>query len=397
MPWPIAENDMSFFNQTTMLTVTGLRGLPHRRGAALVTVVSVAAVVGVLVSLLAIRAGTSIFSPQAARADELVVVGRGARNAFQSVLTRDAVLTIEDAPGVKHAADGRAYAYAFGLVPVDAVKKNGKRGTVYLVGYSSGVDLVEPDVKPIAGRWYRPAVHELMVSDPIRRMYQGMDIGSHLSLRGTDWTVVGVFSGSNTLGDSLLRADADTVMSAFGRNTYQQVNLVLDSPSALARFKKSLADNPTIAVDVKTVADDFQENFGQLNQLLDFFAYFVGGVMASGAVFGALNSLYASVDARRRELATLRAIGFTGRSIITSVLVESLVLAIPGALIGAAIAWLLFSGNVVSTGGLIFHLSVTGHVLFVSMGWALVIGLIGGSLPALRAARQPVATALRAT
>jgi putative ABC transport system permease protein len=380
-----------------MLTLTGLRGLPKRRGAALVTVVSVAAVVGVLASLLAIREGTSIFSPQAARTDELVVVGRGARNAFQSVLSRDAVLTVEGAPGVKHAPDGRPYAYAFSLVPVDAVKKNGKRGTVYLVGYSSGVDLVEPDVKPIAGRWYRPALHELMVSDPIRKMYKDMDVGSHIKLRGTDWTVVGVFSGSNTLGDSLLRADADTVMSAFGHNVYQQVNLVLDSSSSLSKFKSALNDNPAIAVDVKTVADDFAENFGQLNRLLDFVAYFVGGVMASGAIFGALNSLYASVDARRREIATLRAIGFNSGSIITSVLIEGLALAVPGALLGAAIAWLLFNGNVVSTGGLIFHLSVTGHVFIVAMVWALVIGLIGGSLPALRAARAPVATAMRAT
>jgi len=388
---------MSFLSQASMLTVTSLQGLPHRRGAALVTVVSVAAVVGVLSSLLAIRAGTSIFSPQAARTDELVVVGRGARNAFQSVLSRDAVLTVEDASGVKHAPDGRAYAYAFVLVPVDATKKSGKRGTVYLVGYTAGVDLVEPDVKPIAGRWYRPALHELMVSDPIRKMYKGMEVGSHISLRGTDWTIVGVFSGNNTLGDSLLRADADTVMAAFGRNTYQQVNLVLDSPGVLDRFKKALADNPAIAVDVKTVADDFKENFGQLNQLLDFVAYFVGGVMASGAIFGALNSLYASVDARRREIATLRAIGFNGRSVITSVLAESLVLSVPGALLGAGISWLLFSGNVVSTGGLIFHLSVTGRVFLVSMVWALVIGLIGGSLPAWRAAHVPVATALRAT
>jgi putative ABC transport system permease protein len=387
---------VSFLSQASMLTLTGLRGLPKRRGAALVTVVSVAAVVGVLASLLAIREGTSIFSPQAARTDELVVVGRGARNAFQSVLSRDAVLTVEGAPGVKHAPDGRPYAYAFSLVPVDAVKKNGKRGTVYLVGYSSGVDLVEPDVKPIAGRWYRPALHELMVSDPIRKMYKDMDVGSHIKLRGTDWTVVGVFSGSNTLGDSLLRADADTVMSAFGHNVYQQVNLVLDSSNSLSKFKSALNDNPAIAVDVKTVADDFAENFGQLNRLLDFVAYFVGGVMASGAIFGALNSLYASVDARRREIATLRAIGFNSGSIITSVLIEGLALAVPGALLGAAIAWLLFNGNVVSTGGLIFHLSVTGHVFIVAMVWALVIGLIGGSLPALRAARAPVATAMRA-
>jgi putative ABC transport system permease protein len=186
-------------------------------------------------------------------------------------------------------------------------------------------------------------------------------------------------------------------MSAFGHNVYQQVNLVLDSSNSLSKFKSALNDNPAIAVDVKTVADDFAENFGQLNRLLDFVAYFVGGVMASGAIFGALNSLYASVDARRREIATLRAIGFNSGSIITSVLIEGLALAVPGALLGAAIAWLLFNGNVVSTGGLIFHLSVTGHVFIVAMVWALVIGLIGGSLPALRAARAPVATAMRAT
>jgi len=388
---------MNFFRQAALLALTGLRDLRQRRGAALVTLISVAAVVGVLVSLLAIREGTSIFSPRAARADELVVMGRGARNGFQSVLSRDTVLTVEDAPGVKRDAHGRPYAYAFVLVPVDAMKRNGKRGTVYLVGYTAGVDLVEPDVRAIAGRWYRPALHELMVSDPIRKMYKGMDIGSHLSLRGTDWTVVGVFAGSNSLSDSLLRADADTVMSTFGRNTYQQVNLVVASPDSVNRFTKAVTDNPAIAVDVKTVADDFQQNFGQLNQLLDFIAYFVGGAMAIGAIFGALNSLYASVDSRRREIATLRAIGFTSGSIITSVLAEGVALAIPGALLGAAIAWLLFNGNVVSTGGLIFHLSVTAHVLIVSMAWALVIGLIGASLPALRAARVPVARALRAT
>ncbi len=194
----------------------------------------------------------------------------------------------------------------------------------------------------------------------------------------------------------MLRADADTVMSAFNRTTYQAAQVQLESPQALSRFKDALTNNPAIAVEVRTLAQSMKDNFGQLNSLLDFVAYFVGTVMASGAVFGALNSLYASVDARRREIATLRAIGFGGTPIVISVLIEGMLLSLPGAFLGALVAWVLFNGNVVDVAGLIFKLTVTPHLLQVSILWALVIGLVGGSLPALRAARLPVATALRA-
>lgn len=274
---------------------------------------------------------------------------------------------------------------------------SGKRGSVYLFGYTSGVALVEPNLKIIAGRLYKPAVHELIVSDPIHKMYRSMDVGDHINLRGTEWIVVGVFGGSDSIGDSILRADAATVMSAFGRNTFQQALVQLESPAALETFKDAVTSNPAIAVEVKTVAQNLNETFGSLNRLLDFVAYFVGGVMASRAIFGALNSLYASVDSRRREIATLRAIGFNSGPIIVSVLAEGIALALPGAFIGALIAWSLFNGNVVSTQGLIFKLTVTPHLIGVSIFWALAIGLIGGTLPALRAARLPVASVLRAT
>jgi putative ABC transport system permease protein len=252
-------------------------------------------------------------------------------------------------------------------------------------------------VRIVEGRWYEPAVHELVVSDPIRRMYKGMEIGDRITLRGTEWTVVGVFAGSDSVGDSVLRADAETVMSTFGRTTFQQVIVRLESLADAAAFRQALADNPSIDVEVKTIQETFQAGFGQLNLLIDFLAYFVGAVMASGAVFGALNSLYASVDSRLRELATLRAIGFNGGPIVLSVLIEGMVLALPGAFLGSAIAWLFFNGNTVTPAGLIFKLTVTPHVVWVAVLWSLVIGLIGASLPALRAARLPVATALRAT
>jgi putative ABC transport system permease protein len=313
------------------------------------------------------------------------------------VLSRDAVLAAMDAPGVKREPDGTPHATATSMVNVDAIKKDGTRSQIFLIGWTSGVKLVQPDVKIVEGRWYEPAVHELVVSDPIRKMYTGMDIGDRITLRGTEWTVVGVFAGSDSLGDSVLRAEAETVMSAFGRTTFQQVIVRLESLSDAAVFRQALADNPAIDVEVKTIKETFQAGFGQLNLLIDFLAYFVGAVMASGAVFGALNSLYASVDSRRRELATLRAIGFNGGPIVLSVLIEGMVLALPGAFLGAAIAWLFFNGNTVTPAGLIFKLTVTPHVVWVAVLWSLAIGLIGASLPALRAARVPVATALRAT
>jgi putative ABC transport system permease protein len=237
----------------------------------------------------------------------------------------------------------------------------------------------------------------VIVSDPIRKMYRGMDIGDRITLRGTEWTVVGVFAGNDSVGDSVLRADADTVMSTFGRTTFQQVLVILDSTANISAFKQALADNPSIDVEVKTIAESFKATFGQLNSLIDFLTYFVGVVMASGAVFGALNSLYASVDSRRRELATLRAIGFNSGPMIVSVLIEGMALALPGAFLGAAIAWVLFNGHTVTPAGLIFKLTVTPHVVWQAVVWSLVIGLIGASLPALRAARLPVATALRDT
>jgi len=387
---------MSFFKQTFALTATGLRGINQRRGSSLVTIVGVTTVVAVLVALLAMSEGASIFTGDKVRRDEVAVLGRGAASAPQSVLSRDALLAVSNAPYVKHAPDGSPYTTASSMVNVDAIKKDGSRSRIFLVGWTPGVALVQPEVRIIEGRNYEPAVHEVVVSDPIRKMYRGMDVGDRITLRNTEWTIVGVFAGSDSLGDSVLRADADTVMSTFGRTTYQQVLAILESEADMPAFKQAVEENPAIAVDVKTIAETFKAGFGQLNLLIDFLAYFVGVVMASGAVFGALNSLYASVDSRRREIATLRAIGFNGLPIVLSVLIEGMALALPGAFIGSAIAWALFNGNVVSPAGLIFKLTVTPHVVWQATVWALVIGLIGASLPALRAVRVPVATALRA-
>ncbi|HEY6455376.1 MAG TPA: ABC transporter permease [Steroidobacteraceae bacterium] len=386
----------SLIRQTALLTVTGLRSLGQRGTAVIITFISVACAVGVLVSLLAVREGTSIFQPQLARADEAIVLSAGASDNSQSSISPEAFATITAAPGVKRSADGSAYAYASSIISVDVLRRDGQRGGVTLAGYTTDWQRVEPDMKIVAGRLYQPGLRELIVSEPIRKMFRGFAIGKHITLRGTQWTVVGVFASSDTLADSLIQTDATTVMSAFGRTAFSQVTVRLASPSALKRFADSLIHNPDVSVEVKTPAQQYEQSFGGLRRFLTYVSYFIGGVIATGAIFGALNSLYASVDSRRREIAMLRAVGFGSASIVTAVLIESICLAVPAALAGALIAWLLFNGNFVNSGSLIFRLAVTPYLLALSIAWAVAIGLIGGSLPALRAARLPVAVALRA-
>ncbi len=163
------------------------------------------------------------------------VISRGTTNTAQSVITRDAFAVIERRAwrrSTRRMAGPTCYAST--LVSVDVMKKNGKRGNVYLVGFTPGVELVSTTMKVIEGRQYRPAVHEVTVSDPIRRMYKNMNIGDKLKLlNNTEWTIVGVFAGSDSIGDSVLRADADTVMSAFNRNTYQSASVQLESAASV--------------------------------------------------------------------------------------------------------------------------------------------------------------------
>lgn len=385
----------SILRQMGLLTLSGLRSLGARGGVALVTIISVTAVVCVLISLLAIREGTGIFQPT--RSDEVIVLSRGAANIAQSNLGRADVAAILQAPGIRTNENGDPYAFASTVIPVDALRRDGKRGVVSLAGYAPGWERVQDGVTVVAGRMYRPAVREIMVSEPIREMYRGFDIGNRIVLRGVPWTVVGVFASGDSRTDGLLLSDAETVIAAFGRNSFGQVTIRLESPSAFRPFVDSLARNPAIAVDVRTAHEEFEQNFGFMRRLLTFVSYFIGTIMACGAVCGALNSVYASVDARRQEIATVRALGFRGLPVVASILAESMLLAFPGAVLGALIAWLMFNGNFVNSGALLFKLSVTPQLLAVGIAWGLSIGLLGGSLPALRASRLPIATALRAS
>jgi len=388
---------MSFYSQTAALTATGLRGIRQRKGAAFVTVFGIITVVAVLLSLLSISAGLKNMAMAQVHDDRAVIISKGATNLGTSFLPRATVLKVFDAPGVKRLPDGRPDGDAVSMIQVDVVKKDGRRGTLYLTGMTMNRPRQPPELTMVAGRDIQPAVRELVVSEAVRDTYRNMNIGDHIKLRGSEWTVVGVYKNTGGGSDSQALTDAETFLSAFNRTEYMQADVTLASPGDFQKLKDALTNDPSISVDVKTEAEMTQANFGQLYRLFDFIAYFIGAVMASGAIFGALNALYASVDTRRREIATLRALGFANGAIIISVLAEALVLALPAALIGTLVAWLFFNGDVANIQGLVFKLAITPDLAKTAIFWAITIGLIGGSLPALRAARLPVAAALRRT
>jgi len=388
---------MNAIRQIGALTASALRSIPLRLGASLVTVVGITTVMAVLVSLLSLGQGVKYLAGNGVRDDRAAVVSRGAQSALQSSLPREVFGKISELPGVKRNAKGQPLAVGSGALVIDAVSKQNQRTSVGILGAGPMLQEVRPEIRIIEGRWFQTGLHELIMADTVRSRFKGFELGDHIKVHGTDWTIVGVFASWGGLFDNDLVTDADTLNSALSRNTFNSIAVVLDSPSSYAKFKKAVDDDPTLDARAETEAEASQELFKALKGILDFVSYFVGGIMALGAICGALASLYAAVDARRREIATLRAIGFGSGPVVLSVLIESIALAVPAALLGAAIAWYLFNGHVVAALGLTFPLTVSLHSLGIAIGWSLAIAVIGGFLPALRVADMQVATALRAT
>lgn len=378
--------------QTAALTGFGVRSIPARLGASLITVIGILTVVAVLVSLLSMGEGAQQWETGQSRPDRAVVLSKGALTAFASRITRDEIGVLSHEPGVKQAADGTPLVTTGRMVAVDVVTKANERGTLFLVGQTN--HHVYPEIHVLAGHWPRPGLHELAVSKVAQRLDKDVEIGDQIHLRGSDWTIVGVFEDAKGVFEQVLFGDGDTVLSAFGQDAYQQMTVMLNSPAAFTRFKQAVLADPSLKVDVYTEAENRETTFKGLRGLLDFVSYFIGTLMAMGAVCAALSSLYASVDARGREIATLRAMGFRSGPVLASVLIEGLLLALGAAILGALIAWAIFNGRVIKAENLTFPLVVSPHLILISIIWALAIGLIGGLLPAMRAARLPVATAL---
>jgi putative ABC transport system permease protein len=388
--------------QTWQVTRVGLSTVSQRIGSSSVVVVGIAGVVGVLVAMLAMSEGFAE-TLRASGNDHTAIVLRGGSQAeLNSVLDRDSANVVVQAPGVKKGPQGRPIASGELVVVANLPRKGDPNSdsNVPIRGVSDDVWALRENVKIIEGRAFKPGLRELIVGKGAKGQFEGLDVGKSLRLAGQTWTIVGVFDSHDAL-DSELWGDTQSVASAYRRgSTVQSVTVLLDSPQAFDTFKASLAADPRLKVDVSTTQAYFSKQSEALTKTLRIVGITVGIIMAIGAVFGALNTMFAAIQARAREIATLRAIGFRGVPVVVSVMLETMLLALLGGVIGAGVVWLIFHNYTASTLGanfsqVVFQFQVGPALLWTGLKWALAIGFIGGLFPALRAARVPVTTALR--
>ena len=373
-----------------------LAGIPARFGLVCTIVIGVACAVGVLVSMLAMGVGARREAMGNVSPDRATLTSVDAPSPAQSNISQDSASLIRDLPGLRQDAQGKPIV-VFQVTVFVLARSNIDRTQIGfpLIGMTPGLADYQPELRITAGRMFNPGLRELIASNKCVRQYADFGVGAKRHMRGGDWLVVGNFDLASTA--CLVFGDGDTILSAFGRNSYNQANVLLESPAAFADLTNALKANPSLHLKVQHEAEIFEQDMQPVNGILNFVSYFVGSIMALAATIGAANSLYAIVDGRRRELAILRAVGFKSAPIIAAVLSESILLAVPGALLGALVAWLLFNGLLASPFGASFHMAVTPSLALLGLGWALGMGVIGGLLPALRAARVPVTVALRAT
>lgn len=389
---------MDIFKQIGAVTRMGLSTIPNRLGASLVVVIGMACAVGALVSVLSLSTGFMQAATTNARKDRVIVMSQGAQFEGGSTVTRANASTIADAPQIKRTADGKPITSADIFTNVMTTKKgDGLDAYVQVRGIGPEGLALRPEIHLISGRMFRPGKFEVIVGKSGPLLFNGISEGSKVPLPQGQWTVVGTFESKGDMLESALLTDETTLASAMRTPTYKSVTVMLNSPASYDAFKKYLTSNPTLTAEPTRETDYAELQAKQLNLILRAVAYVVGGIMGLGAMFGALNTMYSAVSTRTVEIATLRAIGFGGFAVVVSVIVEALLLASAGAAIGAGFAWLAFNGNLHAMGGSAIRLAVTPGLVTGGILFAAALGLIGGLFPAIRAARLPVATALRAT
>lgn len=386
--------------QAAAITRVGIATLPQRLGASSVIVIGIAGVVGVLVALLALAGGLQQTLRGTGNDDTAIVVRGGASAELDSGLSRESATLIAQAPGIARDAGGQPLVSAEVVVVTNVPKKSsGTDANVEIRGVGLQSWAVRPNVRIVEGRRFEPGLRELLVGQGARQQFAGLEPGSTINLNAQQWQIVGVFA-SGDAHESELIGDAETVATTYRRNGFQSVTVRLDSPGAFDAFKAALASDPRLKVDARTTRDYYTAQSAGLSKVIRIVGIVIATIMAIGAVFGALNTMYAAVNARAREVATLRAIGFGAAPVLVSVVLEAMLLALLGGALGASAAWLLFHDYAVSTLGanfsqVVFRFDVSPALLGTGVRWALAIGLIGGLLPAARAAQLPVTAALR--
>jgi len=384
------------FRQIWIVSALNFKSLKSRFWQSMVIVVGLAATIGVMLSMLSLSAGMREAYFKAGDPDRAIVVTKGVEQEGQSAITRAMAPMIANAPGIAKDKNGRPLADRNLNMGIPLLRKNGSKGFTTMRGLADQGQSVRPELKIVAGRMFQAGKREMIVGVGAQAMYQHLQIGEKVILPDGEWPIVGSFTTGDLLEGQLL-GDTETLLTAMHKANYNTVLVRLASHDSLDTLKKAVTTNPALSVDVMRHSDWYARVASQQTFALALLGYVVGTVMAIGALFGCLNTMYSAVSTRAREIATLRALGYGAFPVAVSVILEAVVLAVAGALLGAVIAWALYDGKQDLFGNMVFHLSVSPKQFELGVIWAVIVSLLGGLFPSIRAARRPVVEALRAT
>lgn len=388
--------------QWAAVTRFGILSLPERKGAALAAAFGIGGVVTVLVGTLSIARGFQRTLMISGSPETAIVMRGGADSEMVSILGGEQARWVADAPGVRRDQDGpRSSSELFVIINLPK-RSTGTDANVPLRGVQPAAFRVRDDLELLAGRRFEPGRNEVIVGRGAAGEFAGLDLGATLRVGRNTWRIVGLFAARGGLAESEIWTDAPGLQAAYHRgSSVQSVRVNLESAQDFDRFRDALAADPRLNVKVMRESDHYAEQSRFVTNLITGLGSLIAGLMGIGAVFGALNTMYSAVAARTREIATLRALGFGRSPVVLSILLESLLLSLAGGGLGGLLAYLAFDGyraatmNWQSFSQVAFAFSVTPGLLAQGVAYAAAIGLLGGLLPAVRAARLPVAAALR--
>lgn len=392
----------NWFSQVVSVTHVNLRSIPERRGAALAAAVGIAGVVTVFIGVLSIAEGFRAAMKVTGSPDVAIVLRSGADTEMTSGLGRDETRLISDAPGIARDTNGPLTSAELFVIINLPKRSTGTDANVPFRGAGQAAMAVRGDIRMVEGRAWESGRNEIIAGVGAAREFAGLDIGKKIRIGQNDWEVVGIFAGGGGSTESEIWTDAAVLQPAYHRgNSFQSVYAKLISARAFDQFKDALTTNPQLKVKVVRQAEFLADQSSMLTKFIQTIGFFIAAMMALGAIFGALNTMYSAISARTREIATLRALGFGAGPVVLSVMLESLAIALAGGAFGALVAYFAFNGFKTSTinwqtfSQIAFAFRVTPLLLVFGVFWAILIGLIGGLFPALRAARLPIAAALR--
>jgi putative ABC transport system permease protein len=388
--------------QVFAVTLFSMRSLPQRKGSSAAAMLGIAGVVAVMVGVLSIAQGVRKTMESSAGEKNAIVLRSGANSEMMSGLGGDDTRIIAEAPGIARDESGALASPELFVIINLPMRSTGTDANVPLRGVQAQALKVRDSFKLVEGRMFEWGLNEVVVGTGAQQQFAGLDIGQSIEVGQDKWPVVGVFETDGGLAESEIWVDAAVLQPAYRRgNSFQAVYVKLNSPEAFDEFKDTLTSDPRLNVKPMREAEYYASQSTVVYNMITGLGTLIAVIMGLGAVFGALNTMYTAVAGRTREIATLRALGFRAGPVVISVVSESLMLAFAGGLIGAGLAWLAFDGyhaatlNWASFSAITFAFDVNASLLIQGIIFAMVIGLVGGLFPAIRAARQPVAQALR--